>query len=147
MDSALVYMESQRCPDNMEALDSGSTGIDYKHITLCVTHNLQDMGMAAYEYIRTIAVYQFTGTHIIASRIATHMGHEHLYSFTFEESVQRVDESQLMVVAIASHTNERLELGNLLSQVHTATKISCMPDLVDRLKKILELLAEHAMRI
>jgi hypothetical protein len=52
-----------------------------------------------------------------------------------------------MVVAIASHTNKRLELGNLFSQVHTATEISYMPDLVDRLKKILELPAEHAMRI
>ena len=147
MDSALVYMESQRCPDNMEALDSGSSGIDYKHITLCVTHNLQDMGMAAYEYIRTIAVYQFTGTHIIASRIATHMGHEHLYSFTFEESVQRVDESQLMVVAVASHSYKRLELSNLFCQVHTSAEISCVPYLVDWLKKILELMAEHAMCI
>ena len=147
MDSAVVNMEPQRCPDNMEALDSCRSRIDYEHITLCVTHNLQDMGMSAHEYIRTIAVYQFTGTHTIASRIATHMGHEHLYSLTFEESVQRMDESQLMVVAIASHTNKRLELGNLFSQVHTAAEISCVPDLVDRLKKILELLAEHAMRI
>ena len=147
MDSAIVNMEPQRCPDNMEALDSGSSGIDYKHITLCVTHDLQDMRMSAHKYIRTISVYQFTGTHIIASRIATHMSHEYLYSFTFKESVQRVDESQLMVVTIACHSNERLKLCNLFSQIHSATEISCMPDLIDRLKKILELLAEHAMRI
>ena len=147
MDSALVYMESQRCPDNMEALDSGSTGIDYKHITLCVTHNLQDMGMAAYEYIRTIAVYQFTGTHIIASRIATHMSHEHLDSLTFKKPMQRVYESQLMIVAIPGHSNQGLELRDFLSQVHTAAEISCVPYLVDRLKKIPELLAEHTMRI
>lgn len=147
MDPALVYMEPQRCPDNMEALDSCRSWIDYEHITLCVTDHLQDMRMSAHEYIRTIAVNQLTGTHIITSGIATYMGHEYFYPLTFEESVQRVDESQLMVVAVASHANERLELGNLFCQVHTATEISCVPDLVDRLKEILKLLAEHAMRI
>ena len=147
MDSALVNMEPQRSPYNMEALDSGCTRIDYKHITLCVTHDLQDMRMSAHEYIRTVAVYKFTGAHIIASRIATHMGHEHLYSFTFEESVQRVDESQLMVVAIACDSHERFKRGNLFSQIHTSTEITCVPYLVDWLKKILELMAEHAMCI
>jgi hypothetical protein len=147
MDPTLVYMEPQCRPDYMEALDPGSSRVDYKHIALGIAHHFQYMRMSAHEYIRMISVYQFTGTHIITPGIATHMGHEHFYSLTLEESVQRVDESQLVVVAIAGYSYEWLEGGNLFCQVHAAAEISCVPDLVDRLKKIPELLAKHAMRI
>ena len=147
MDSTLVYMESQRCPDYMEALDPCSSGIDHKHITLCVTHHLQDMRMTAHEYIRVIAVYQFTGTHIITSGIAAHMSHEHLYSFTFEESVKRMVIAERLVVTVAGYAYKRLEGGHAGRQIHASAEVSGVPDLVNRPEELLELRVEDSMRI
>lgn len=131
----------------MKPLNSSSSGIDYQHIPLGITHDLQDMGMSAYEYIRPVFVYQLSRPRIITARIASDMGHEHLHAFAFEETMERVDEAKVVIVAIAGYTDQRLELRNLFRQIHTSPEISRMPDLIDRRKKLLELRVEDAMGI
>ena len=46
VDSALVDMEAEGCPYQMEALNPGSSRIDYQHVTFLIPDNLQNVRMA-----------------------------------------------------------------------------------------------------
>jgi hypothetical protein len=132
----------------MKALDSRSAWIDYQHVvSLRITNHFQNMRMAAYEYVRFIPVYQLTGTRVISARISAHMGHQDLHPFALEESMERMLETQGMIVAVAGHAHQRLERSNLCSQVHSPSEVTGMPYLVDRLKEFLEPSVEHTVRI
>ena len=56
-------------------------------------------------------------------------------------------ESESMVVTVSCYTYKRLELGNLFGQLQSPTEISGMPDLVNRLKELLETVVKDAMGI
>jgi hypothetical protein len=139
MDTAVINMEAQCCPDYVKALNTGRSGIHYQHAaTPVVSYNLEDMRMAAYKQVRSISVYKFPGTGIVLSRITSDMSHKDLYSFTFKETMQRMFKPEIIVITVACHSHKRFEGCDLLSQVHAATKITCMPDLVHRLEKATE---------
>jgi len=131
----------------METLDSCSSRIDHKHITHWVAHDLKYMRMTTYENIRAIFIDQFPGFRIITSRIAADMYHEYLHALTLEESVERMDKTQFMIVTIARHPQQWLECGDLLCQPHAPSEVSGMPYLVDRGKKLLETGVKDAMGI
>ena len=142
-----VQMKSQRRPDEMESLNACSSRIDDKHVTSGITDHFQYMGMSAYEYIRTVSVYQFTGARVIASGVSADMSHQHLHSLTFKETVQRMNVTQVVVVTIARNTYQRLETAYFLCQFHSPAKISGVPYLVHGLEEVLELPAEDAVRV
>ena len=148
MDLTILNLKSQCSTDNMEALDSCRTRIDHQHIvSLRITNHLQNMGMSAYEYVRLITVYQLSGPWVVSSRISADMGHEDLHSLALEEPVERVVETQCMIVTVACHTDQWLESGNLLRQVHASAKVSGMPYLIDRRKEFLEPVVKNPMGV
>jgi GGDEF domain-containing protein len=105
------------------------------------------VAMTADEDIRMITVYQFAGTGIITAWVAPDVSHQDLHAFTFKETVKRMDKPQVVVVTVARDTIQRLELSDLLRKIETTTEVSGMPDLVNRLKKSPELIAEHPMSV
>lgn len=147
MDPAIVYMKPQRSPYDMESLYSGCTGIDDHHVPLRITHDLQDMGMAAYEYVRLQLVYEPARPRIVSSGISADVGHENVHTLAFEEAVQRMGETQVVVVTIACNAFERLECSDLIRQFKSAAEVPGMPDLVHRPKKLLERFIEDTVGV
>lgn len=131
----------------MEALDSGRSGVDHQHVSLWIADDFQDMGMAAYEYVRPVFVDEFSCPGVIASRVAADMGHQHLHALTFEEAVHGVGEAKVIIVAVARDSDQRLELRDLRRQIHASSEISGMPDLIDRSEEFLELRVEDPVCI
>lgn len=147
MDFSLFYLESEGRTDNMETLDSGSTGIKDKHSSARgIPHDLEDMRMAADEYVGMILIYQLTGLGVISSRISSHMSHKDLHAFALEETMERMFEPKGVVVAVAGDSDQRLELRDFGGHVHAA-EISGMPYLIDRLKEGLETVVEDTMGV
>jgi hypothetical protein len=148
MDFTLFYLESESCADYMETLDSGSTRVQDKHSSARgIPHDLEDMRMAAYEYVGTILIYQLTGLGIIPSRIPAHMGHKDLHAFALEETVERMFEPKGVIVTVAGDSDQRLELRDFGGHVHAAAEISGVPYLIDRLKECLETVVEDTMGV
>lgn len=147
MDPAIVDMKPQRSPYDMEPLYSGSTRIDDHHVPLRITYDLQDMGMAANEYVRLQLIYESARPRVVSSWISADMGHENVHSLAFKEAVQRMDKAQVVVVTIAGDAFERLECGDLLRQFKPTAEIPCMPDLVHRLKELLEGVIEDTVGV
>ena len=147
MNSTRLYTKPQSCPDDMKTLNSRGSGVQDKHITFRVPHDLQDMGMAADKDIRTDFIYQFSRPRVIPAGIAADMSHQHLHSLTFKETMQGMVKTKVMIITVARDTYQRLEFRNLARQVHSSAEIPSMPDLVHRLKKFTELLTEHSVRI
>ena len=52
-------------------------------------------------------VNELSGACIVPARIAADMGHQHLQPLAFENAVERVDEAETEVVAVACHTFQR----------------------------------------
>lgn len=147
VDTSLLDLESECGADYMEALDSGRPGVYGEHVVPFVPRHLEDMGVAAYEDVGTVEVDQGEGTGIVTARIAAYMGHQHLQSLAFEYAVERVDEAEAVVVAVACHAFQRLELRYLFCQFKTSSEITCVPDLIDRFEKFTEWRIEYAVSI
>jgi hypothetical protein len=92
-------------------------------------------------------IYKFESLRIVPARIASDMHHEHLEATAIENPVKRMSITQVVVVTVARDTIQRLELSDLLRKIETTTEVSGMPDLVNRLKKSPELIAEHPMSV
>ena len=135
MDVPALNLEPQSRPYDMESLDSSSAGIDYQHIAAGITHDLQDMRMTAHKDVRPVFVYQRFGTGVIPPGVPADMGHQDLHALAFEEAVERVFETQVMVVAVARDSHKRFEPCDLGGHFHAAAEVSGMPDLVDRFEK------------
>ena len=148
MNLSFVYLETQGRTYQMKALDSCGPRIHDQHPSpLHVADHLQYMRMSAYEYVRSVSVYQLPRPRVITARIASYMGHQHLQSLAFEETMEGMYEPELMIVAVARDTQQRLESPNLLRQIHASSEVPCVPYLVNRLKEVPELRIEDPMRI
>jgi hypothetical protein len=75
------------------------------------------------------------------------MSHKHLEAFTFKKPMNRVSIAKIIIVTIACNPDKRLEGSNLLGQLHATAEVTCMPDLIDLRKKILEFLGENSVCI
>jgi hypothetical protein len=75
------------------------------------------------------------------------MSHKNFKSFTLKESVWRVIVAENEVITVADYAYKWFEIGYFFSQLQSAAKISGMPDLVYRLEKILEFLAEYTVGV
>lgn len=131
----------------MESLYSGSSRIDHHHVPFRVADNLEDMGMAADEYVRTVFFDELHRPLVITSGIASDMGHQDLHPLAFEKSVERVDKAEIMVVTIACDAEKRLEPGDFFSELQPPSEIPGMPYLIDRRQKFTELSVEYTMGI
>lgn len=145
VDPSLFYLESEGGTDHVEALDSCGSGVDGEHVESFVPCDLEDVGMAAYEDVGTMEVDEGIGSGIVTARIAPDMGHQHLHPFAFEYPVEGMDESEIVVVAIARHAFQRLELTYLLSQFESSSEVSGMPYFIDRLEEFTELRVEYSV--
>ena len=148
MNFSIFYLEPQCRADYMEALDACSTGIEDQHIvTSGIADHLQDMRMSADKYVRPVCIDELSGSRIISSRVPADMGHQDLHPFAFEEAVERMIETQGVVVAVSRHSDQRLEARYLRSRIHASAEVSGMPYLVDRFKERLEPVVEDPMSI
>ena len=146
MDTAVINMEAQCCPDYVKALNTGRSGIHYQHAaTPVVSYNLEDMRMAAYKQVRSISVYKVPGTGIVLSRITSDMNHKDLYSFTFKETMHRMVVTETMIITVPRNADQWLECSNLSGQFQSPAEITGMPYLVHLRKEVLEFLGEHSV--
>ena len=148
MNIPVIYMKPQGRTDKMKALDSGRSRIDYKHAApLCIPYNLKDMRVAANEDVRPIPLDQLTCLGVISSWISAYMGHQDLHPFTFEETMKRMSEAQIIIVTVSGNTQKRLIRCYLLSKLKSSPEISGMPDLIHRFKEFTKPVIEYAMCI
>lgn len=147
MNPAFIDMETESSTHYVKTLDSCSSGIDDQHVPARIPDHLQDMRMTAYEYVRTILVNELARSGIIASGIASDMGHQHLHAFADKETVHGMGESEVMIVTIASYPDQRFEFCNFLGQIQSTAEVACMPYLVDRGEEFAELRGEYSVCI
>lgn len=148
VDISLINMETESRPHDMKALYSRSPGIHDKHTAaLGVTHDFQDMGVAANKNIRPVFVNQLPCARIIPSWISTNMRHQNFHALTFEKPVQRVFKTQFIIITIAAHAYKRLEFRKGAGKFKPSSEITGVPKLVHRFKKVTESLTEDSVRI
>lgn len=145
IDSAGVQTETESRPDKMESLDPSSARIDYQHVALRIADDLKDMRMTTYEEIGPVLVYEPACIYIISSGISSYMDHQDFQAFALEDSMERMSVSEVVVVAVAGDAGEGLEGGYFSRQIKSPAEIAGMPDLVDRLQKGAEPVAEHSV--
>ena len=145
MNPAFIDMETKSCPHDVKTLDSCSSGIDDQHVPARIPNHLQDMRMTAYEYVRTILVNELARSGIIASGIASDMGHQHLHAFADQETVHGMGESEVMIVTSAGYPDQRFEFSDLSGQIQSTAEVARMPYLVHLRKEVLEFLGEHSV--
>ena len=136
VDSALVDMEAEGCPYQMEALNPGSSRIDYQHVTFLIPDNLQNVRMAADENIRLVAVNQLKRIPVVFPGIAADVCHKDLHPLALEKTVDGMFVAEVEIVAISRHTHQRLELGNDRSKGEPSSEITGVPYLVDRFEEV-----------
>ena len=147
VDSALVDMEAEGCPHQMEALNPGSSWIDYQHIALLVPNNLQDVRMAADENVWLVAVNQLKCIPVVFPGIAADVCHKDLHPLALEKTVDGMFVAEVEIVAISRHTHQRLELGNDRGKGEPSPKIAGMPYLVDRFEEVAKWSVENSVGI
>ncbi len=147
MDFSIVDMEAQRRTDNMEPLDSGSARIDGEHVIMRVAHDLENVRMSAYEDVRTVIVYKFPGTDVITAWISADMRNEYPLALAHEKSVQRLGVAQVIIVTVSRNAHQRFELPDFFSQLKAPAEVSGMPDLINRLQKLLHAFIKNAVCI
>ncbi len=143
----VIDVKSEGGADYMEALDAGGTGIDGKHIIVGVTHNLEDVGVAADKDVGTIVMDEFPGPDIIAAGIAADMGQKYGEPLPLEIAVHRMGIAQVIVVAVARHSHQGFEFFYFPGKVEASAEVSCVPDFIDRLKEVPELGVEGAVGV
>lgn len=144
---ALINMESKGSADNLPTLEAGGSGIDREKIVGVIVHHFQDMRMSAYEDIRTVGVDHRPHIEGIMTGISADMGHKDLLPLTVEKLRKGAFETDFLGVAVPVHSDERFERGDLVHEIYPPSEISRMPDFIDGFKELLELIAEHPMRI
>ena len=147
MNPAFIDMETESSTHYVKTLDSCSSGIDDQHVPARIPNHLQDMRMTAYEYVRTILVNELARSGIIASGIASDMGHQHLHAFADKETVHGMGESEVMIVTVAGHPDQRFEFCDLSGQSQSTAEVARMPYLVDRGEEFAELRGEYSVGI
>ena len=141
-------MKSEGGAYEMKSLDAGRTGVNDKHtIPFRIADNLKNVGMTTNEYVRSVTVDQFSGTRVISTGVTSDMYHKYFETLTFEKSMERMNEAQIMVIAIAGHAHKRLEISNFLRQSHSSSEVAGMPYLIHRLEKFAEPGIKHTMSI
>lgn len=136
VDSALVDMEAEGCPHQMEALNPGSSRIDYQHVTFLIPDHFKDVRMAADENVWLVAVNQLKCIPVVFPGIAADVCHKDLHPLALEKTVDGMFVAEVEIVAISRHTHQRLELGNDRSKGEPSPKIAGMPYLVDRFEEV-----------
>ena len=88
------------------------------------------MRVPAYEYIGMEFVYKLARARIISAGISSYVGHQDLQPCTLEETVKRMGETQIVVIAISSYSDKGLEVCHPGGKFHTSTEITGVPYLI-----------------
>ncbi len=147
MNLPIVDMEAEGGADYVESLDSSRAGIYRQHVVMRVTHDLEDMRMAAYEDVGAVGMYEFARPYVVTAGIASDVGDEDSSALADEEAVQRLGVAEVIVVAVAGDAHQGLEPAYLLSKGQTAPEVPRMPDFIDRLKELPYPLVKHSVCI
>jgi len=131
----------------VESLDTGGSWVEHDHVETSVVHDAQNVRMSADEDVRAIALNELEGTPIIVTGETADMSHQNVLSLPFEILVNGIIVNQTSLVAIADNAYKRLELGNFVCCGKSATEIAGMPQFIAGREKVLELMAEGAMRV
>lgn len=131
----------------MPALDTCRSGVDDHHVILAVTHDFQYMRMAADEYMWVKPVNESSSPKVVMPRVSADVGHEDRHTAAFEEFVVRVVQTDILSVTIAVNSDKRFESSNGSRCGHASSEVSCMPNLVYRFEKFLELVAEYSVGV
>ena len=137
MNPAVINAESEGSADGMKTIGAGSARIDDHHAALMVVHHPEDVGMPAHEDVWMKFVYKSPCPRVIPARIASDMNHQHFHAAAVKKPVVRIVKPDILAVAVAVHTFQRLEGRNLLRSLQSA-EVSGMPYLIHRLQEILQ---------
>ena len=146
-DAALVQAEAEGGADHVKALDAGCSRVDDQHISFGIPHHFKDMRVAADKDVRMEFIDQLPRAGIISAGVASDVGHKHLHPLTFKEAVERVGETEVVVVAVSGDSHEWLEICNGGGKVEASAEITGVPDLVHRGKEFAEFGAEDAVGV
>ena len=94
--------------------------------------------MAADEDVRLIAHQERVGVAVVLSRVAADVRHQNLHPFACPETVDRIVVAEVVVVAVAADTDERLESGYLGGSLKASAEVPGMPDFIHRRQKFPE---------
>jgi len=75
--------------NQMEAMLTGSAGVDKQQLKLRIEDHLQDMGMTCNQQLRWISLQNWQQVPVVMTGITTDMGHQHINSFTKETQILR----------------------------------------------------------
>ena len=131
----------------MPALDAAGTGIDIEEVVSVVHPHAKDVGMPAYENVRTILGNQVARFRIIIPRGAADMGHEDLLALAVPETELGMVVAEPLVVAVAVDAHQGLEGGDLLRRFEPAAEIARVPDFVDRREEVAEFLGKDTVGV
>ena len=87
---AVLYLETQRRPFHLPALQTGRSGIDVHQVHLLVIHHLKYMRMSAEQNVRLISVNEGQRPGIIVVRGARNMCHKKFKTLYFKQLKERV---------------------------------------------------------
>lgn len=143
----VFYLEPQCRTDYVPSLDPGGPGVDVQQIPAMVSHDLEDVGMAADEDVRPVGVNQGQSTEIVMVRRTSDVYHQDFLPLHLKELILRIFEADILTVAVAGNAHKGLECLNLFGETESATEISCMPYHVHRLEEFPEAFAECAVGV
>ena len=146
-DAALVQVEAEGGADHVEALDAGCSRVDDQHISFGIPHHFKDMRVAADKDVRMEFIDQLPRAGVISAGIASDVGHKHLHPLTFKEAVERVSETEVVVVAVSSNTYKGLEFRDGSGKIKASAEVTGVPDFVHRGKEFAEFGAEDAVGV
>ena len=147
MDIFTVNVHSQSSSLYMPPLNSASSGINVKQSGSRIILHHKYMGMTAYEDVRAAFSYQSGGKAVVSSGTPSDMFQKYFLARTFEETVFRMHETDVLPVTIAVHTHQRLECRYGIGEFYPAAEVPGMPQLVHRRKKLLDLGTENPVGI
>jgi hypothetical protein len=105
------------------------------------------MRVAADKDVRMEFIDQLPRAGVISAGVASDVGHKHLHPLTFKEAVERVGETEVVVVTVSGDSHEGFVLRNGGGKVEASAEVTGVPDFVHRGKEFAEFGAEDAVGV
>jgi len=146
LELAVFDTETEGGAYQVETLDTGGTGVEHHHVVVFVVDHFQDVGVTADEDPGPVRFNQAQGPVVVVAGIAADMGHQHAHPVLLEVAHHLGKVAHVVAVAVAEHTDQWLEGGDLRVSGLIA-EITRMPDHVDRRQKVFQLLVEVSVGV
>ena len=129
MESTGIDGEADQGADTMPALKTGGTGVDVEEMQLLVVLHLEDMAVATDEEGGRIGEELTGDAAVVASGIASDVGHQDRGSLAGPTEFLREHEAQVATIAVADHSTQRTEGGEAVGNFGAAD-VAGVPDFV-----------------